>query len=85
MHMGDLYALPTGAVIQLDHPSDDDLRALHRLGFHPQRMNSQAQTLIKQLAPGYALRGLDENESAFQDACRELLADERETRCRRLQ
>lgn len=85
MHLRDLHALPTGAVIQLDHPSDDDLRPLHRLGFHPQRVTSQGQTLIKQLAPGYALRGFNENESGFQEACRDLLADERETRCRRLQ
>ena len=85
MHMRDLHALPTGAVIQLDHPSEDDLRPLHRLGFQPQRVNGQAQTLIKQLAPGYALRGFNENESTFQEACRGLLANERETRCRRPQ
>lgn len=85
MYTRDLHALPTGAVIQLDHPSDDDLRALHRLGFHPRHVTSQGQTLIKQLAPGYALCSLDENEAAFQKACRDLLTDERETRCRRLQ
>ena len=85
MYMRDLHALPTGAIVQLDHPSADELCALHRVGFHPQRMTSQGQVLIKQLAPGYALRGLHEDESAFQQACRALLADQRVTRCRRLQ
>lgn len=84
MYILDLHALPTGAVVQLDHPSDDELRALHRVGFHPQRVTSQGQVLIKQLAPGYALRGLREGEAAFQQACRTLLADQRVTRCRRL-
>ncbi len=84
MHMRDLHALPTGAIVQLEHPGEDELRHLHRMGFHPQHITSQSQTLIKQLAPGYALRGQGESEAAFQDACRSLLADSRATRCRRL-
>jgi hypothetical protein len=47
---------PTGSRVTVNGPSDRQLRFLHWLGFHPERIDGPRQTLIKMLSPGFCLQ-----------------------------
>lgn len=81
----DLHLMPTGATIEVNSPSETELSVLHRLGFHPTRLDYQHQIMTKHLSPGYALRAPGESDVEFKIACQVLLRDGHSYSCVRPQ
>jgi hypothetical protein len=47
---------PTGSRIEEYGPSENHLRFLHWVRYHPEKIDGPRQTLIKTLSPGYSFQ-----------------------------
>jgi hypothetical protein len=63
-----LMAQPSGSRIVVDNPDDRTLRVLHWLGYFPERIDGQRQTLIKTLAPGFVMQAPQAEQAAYLSA-----------------
>ena len=61
----ELMQKQTGSRIEVSGASNSQLRLLHWLGYHPERIAGSQQTLIKTLSPGYGFTAPPAEQAAY--------------------
>jgi hypothetical protein len=62
----ELMLKPTGSRIEINSPSDSQLRFVHWLGYWPERIARPRQTLIKTLSPGFVFQAPPAEHAAYE-------------------
>jgi len=70
MLASELMAKPSGSEILVKGADEASLRFLHWLGYHPQRIDGDRQSMFKQLAPGWVFKTSPAEQARYLAAMR---------------